>query len=269
MENIKKSFLEEYRKNINVKLSAIKIGTNRHEIYSLMRKDEDFKEEVEKIKSEAPFIKKDDQKEMKNTIIGILKNVASDNSVTVADELSRYKIQSRTFKRYTTKDFECKELFNSLISIKRFCKNCGKIIELNDVPLPKKGVIVKKEVVCEVCSKINKTVCMRNSSYVFSYMITNSNITDKKRFGHKNNLTKTFLEEMYQKQKGKCFFSKEELSFEPNVLNKISLDRIDSNKPHTMDNVVFCTWEINRMKRTMSNDYFVSLCKKIVEGYGE
>jgi hypothetical protein len=49
--------------------------------------------------------------------------------------------------------------------------------------------------------------------------------------------------------------------YQRNWLN-VSVDRIDSNKPYTLQNIVFVTWEVNRSKNDISIDHmkkFISI----------
>lgn len=47
--------------------------------------------------------------------------------------------------------------------------------------------------------------------------------------------------------------------------NTASLDRIDSSKGYDLDNIQWVHKDVNFMKRTYSQDYFIGLCKKIAE----
>jgi hypothetical protein len=49
------------------------------------------------------------------------------------------------------------------------------------------------------------------------------------------------------------------------VEHTASLDRIDSSKGYCEDNVQWVHKDINRMKNTFDQDYFISLCKLIAE----
>jgi hypothetical protein len=42
--------------------------------------------------------------------------------------------------------------------------------------------------------------------------------------------------------------------WESNKWNTGSIDRIDNNKGHTMDNIQIVIWPVNRMKNKMSDD---------------
>lgn len=62
-----------------------------------------------------------------------------------------------------------------------------------------------------------------------------------------------------------CHYTGQELTFEPNQPNSISLDRIDSSKGYTKDNVVFCSWRVNQAKNDLSKLEYFQLCKQIVD----
>lgn len=47
--------------------------------------------------------------------------------------------------------------------------------------------------------------------------------------------------------------------------NQISIDRLDNNKPYTIDNIVFCSSRANWIKGQITIDF----CKKILEVYNE
>jgi hypothetical protein len=60
-----------------------------------------------------------------------------------------------------------------------------------------------------------------------------------------------------------CYYTGIALTNKRNLPNTLSLDRIDSNKGYTKNNVVFCCAKINIMKSDMDVDEFIDLCKKI------
>lgn len=64
-----------------------------------------------------------------------------------------------------------------------------------------------------------------------------------------------------------CYYTGYSLSFESNVDNAISLDRLDSSKGYEKSNVVFCRNIVNRMKWKLSESEFIVACKKIAKNY--
>ena len=65
-------------------------------------------------------------------------------------------------------------------------------------------------------------------------------------------LTHADLEELWEKQGGLCAYTGRPMSFNVNDPSKMSLDRIDSTRGYTRENVVLCTTRVNLMKRDMS-----------------
>lgn len=62
-----------------------------------------------------------------------------------------------------------------------------------------------------------------------------------------------------------CYYTKQELTLEKNKSNTISLDRKDSLKGYTKDNVVFCTAIINIMKSDLTITEFLDNCRLVVK----
>lgn len=66
-----------------------------------------------------------------------------------------------------------------------------------------------------------------------------------------------------------CAYTGEVLTLERNKLNIVSVDRIDSNKGYTKDNVVFCCSIINIMKTYLTVAEFRDWCTKVANYKGE
>lgn len=81
------------------------------------------------------------------------------------------------------------------------------------------------------------------------------------------NITAKEAWEVYEKQNKKCIFTGRELVF-GNPAKKIpqtaSLDRIDSDKDYTLDNIQWVHKEVNLAKHILSNDAFIQLCQEVV-----
>ena len=60
-----------------------------------------------------------------------------------------------------------------------------------------------------------------------------------------------------------CRYTGEELTFERNKPNTISLDRIDSSKGYIEGNVCFCSTPINLMKSTHTEEEFFEFCRRV------
>jgi len=65
---------------------------------------------------------------------------------------------------------------------------------------------------------------------------------------------------VYAEQNGKCAYTGLPIDFKSNTA---SLDRIDSAKGYTIDNIQWVHKDINMMKRHYTEDYFVKLCSLV------
>lgn len=81
------------------------------------------------------------------------------------------------------------------------------------------------------------------------------------------NITPKFIDDLLSKNHY-CALSGIDLSFDiSKQMNdqNLSIDRIDSSKGYTMDNIQLVDKKINMMKGTLSNEEFIDLCKKVAE----
>lgn len=91
------------------------------------------------------------------------------------------------------------------------------------------------------------------------------------RIGAKNrniefNITIEEAWNVFEKQNGKCALTGVNLKFKKgnNKEQTASLDRIDSTKHYTKDNIQWVHKEINRMKGSLQEKEFIDFCKKVV-----
>lgn len=71
---------------------------------------------------------------------------------------------------------------------------------------------------------------------------------------------------LFLKQNRKCALSGMEIGFDKTRgKTTASIDRIDSNKGYTIDNVQWVHKEINRMKSNHTDEEFLELCQKVVK----
>jgi hypothetical protein len=72
--------------------------------------------------------------------------------------------------------------------------------------------------------------------------------------------------DLFIKQDRKCALSGVPLTISgSSKYNDASVDRIDSSKGYTLDNIQWVHKHINFMKRTYSQHYFIEMCKKVAE----
>lgn len=82
------------------------------------------------------------------------------------------------------------------------------------------------------------------------------------------NLDITFLRDLYYKQKGLCALSKRKMTTvvgKGRTLTNLSIDRIDSNKDYTKDNVQLVCSIVNMMKADLELKDLYTWCKDIYE----
>jgi hypothetical protein len=77
-----------------------------------------------------------------------------------------------------------------------------------------------------------------------------------------------FLVEIYEKQEGLCSYTREKLELSSGSHNTLSVDRKDSSRGYTKDNVCLTTWKVNNCKQDLSYEAFVAICKQVVDNYG-
>lgn len=71
---------------------------------------------------------------------------------------------------------------------------------------------------------------------------------------------------MYEHQNKKCKLSGVPIGWEDiGTKHSASIDRIDSKKGYTVDNVQLVHKDINMMKQQFSNDYFIQLCMAVAD----
>lgn len=77
-----------------------------------------------------------------------------------------------------------------------------------------------------------------------------------------------FLQELYEIQNRKCALSQLPIEFskrfEETKHQSASLDRIDNTKGYTEDNIQWVHKDINFMKGSLEQNYFIELCQQVV-----
>ena len=82
------------------------------------------------------------------------------------------------------------------------------------------------------------------------------------------NLTKEYLNDLFESQKGLCVFSGIELTFgsvDDKSTTTASLDRIDNDKGYIKGNVQWVHKEINLMRGQMTIENFLKACELITK----
>jgi hypothetical protein len=85
----------------------------------------------------------------------------------------------------------------------------------------------------------------------------------KKNFIDEFNLTTEYLLKVYNEQGGKCYISGRKLLTEINNIDRVSIDRIDSQKGYIQGNIGLACWGANNIKQDLSMDEFKCIIRDI------
>jgi hypothetical protein len=77
-------------------------------------------------------------------------------------------------------------------------------------------------------------------------------------------IDRNFINNLKESQNNKCAVSGVELSWKHNSKNKVSIDRIDSSKGYTKDNVRLVTQQVNYAISNFEYSWFLDMCKNVV-----
>lgn len=72
------------------------------------------------------------------------------------------------------------------------------------------------------------------------------------------------LEKQWLKQKGLCYYTNEPMLKHYGSKNSVSIDRVDSSKGYTLDNVVLCLRQVNIMKNDATLLELFQFCESIL-----
>lgn len=154
------------------------------------------------------------------------------------------------------------------------CSECGRSKYIRYFPFRRKNYTYNKEKICKKC-KNNIQLKKNTLKHVLQRCLTTSKTSTKERLkkGRKecgiNTLTINQLIKMFEEQNGKCKLSNVKLSLNTNSNNIVSIDRIDSNKGYTIDNIQLVSKIVNQAKNNLSMEDFKSMVFSIYENFNK
>jgi hypothetical protein len=77
------------------------------------------------------------------------------------------------------------------------------------------------------------------------------------------NVDRNYLSHLWEQQGGKCFYTKEPMTFTKGEVNKVSVDRLDSNMGYEPGNLVLCCSRVNLMKGPLELAEFRDLVQRL------
>jgi 5-methylcytosine-specific restriction endonuclease McrA len=158
--------------------------------------------------------------------------------------------------------------------LKKLCQRCNLVKNIDDFISPRKKIRYRY---CSLCrhKKISKSIDSteyRNKGlkqYIGSRL---SNIKRRcKLSGREFCLTRDFVMQAWNEQEGKCGLCGIEMTHEAGkglVKTVLSLDRKDSSKGYTENNVWLTCDRCNRLKQSLTPRELVELCQKIISHCG-
>lgn len=144
----------------------------------------------------------------------------------------------------------------------RECPNCG-----DEISHLRRNYCVNSSLrkqVCIKCSnKNNNPSGMHGPVRVAWY---NSFKSSSESRGYCWDININFVAELYNIQKGKCFYSGIPIHWSDTGWNHTaSIDRIDNNQGYTVDNIQLVHKEINMMRGSLDNSRFIELCNLVAD----
>jgi len=140
---------------------------------------------------------------------------------------------------------------------------CGSKI-IKDLPI--NHYLTKKSKGCEKCSRFHTSKGFGLISGTYWSLIQNG--------AYKRNIEFSItIEDAWNKFNGVCALTGLKIEFEPNSVHKkgkdnrrkrtASLDRINSDKGYTLDNIQWVHKDVNIMKNKYNQEYFKKICKLV------
>ena len=116
---------------------------------------------------------------------------------------------------------------------------------------------------CRICSNRLKAKAQAGKGAFSQRWFTRCKHNAKNR-GHEFCITEQDILELWDKQGRKCALSGLDIGWAPSGrVHTISLDRIDNDLGYTPDNVQLLHKDVNFLKHTFKQVYFVNLCRMI------
>lgn len=110
----------------------------------------------------------------------------------------------------------------------------------------------------------------KDSKYFFQSWLDIWKRKSTKRHDREFTLTLQELDQIYEQQSGKCYYTGRNLTLASTAkyaINEtsVSIDRIDNSKGYTVDNVVLCEKMVNVSRNTQTQEEFIQMCLDVTE----
>lgn len=161
----------------------------------------------------------------------------------------------------------------------RKCRECRLLKELNELNFIKRSTENGWRGRCRVCynkqtrvkQETNNTEKARSKRYNERNklkdpigMLFRTTKSNAKKYSREFSISKEDIENMLNKQRGRCYYTNRPLTLFLGTDTSLSLDRKDSNLGYTKDNVVLTQYRVNVMKNNASIADLINFCKDII-----
>jgi hypothetical protein len=121
---------------------------------------------------------------------------------------------------------------------------------------------------CTNCKLKSDSAYKRTLKGYLTFKIQTSR-REAKKDGREFSITLNDLLELWNSQGGKCYYTGRDMEHysSGNARTKnpsaVTIDRLDSSRGYTRDNIALCVWVVNRAKNALSVREFVGMCQEV------
>lgn len=112
--------------------------------------------------------------------------------------------------------------------------------------------------------KVYQAAHKANKPFEFMFKTCRGNA---RRRGFKVQVDVDFIKSIWNEQNGKCYYTGDEMTQQLGNENSMSIDRVNSNKDYTKDNVVLCCYRVNVCKNNLNREEFISMSQKVINKF--
>lgn len=176
----------------------------------------------------------------------------------------KHLTKNRIFWSYTSKDRSvAKEQWLSPEAYERKCQSIKKYYNSDTFKEKQRNYYNNKKQYLK--EKASQNLIYNKKHNPLMLLISSLKIRAKRR-NLDFNITLEDLQNLWKNQKGLCYYTKIPMiySFRLSCPKQMSIDRIDSSKGYTINNIVFCCQTINYAKHDYSFNDFTNFLKELI-----
>lgn len=146
------------------------------------------------------------------------------------------------------------------------CTDCKRILPLKDFYTTTSRKLNSKTYYSSRCKQcdVQSYKTRFNASYKSRATTLFNGVKSRcRRMGVQYSISRKDIIHQYELQNGRCYYSGRSLSPVSGDDNIMSIDRKNSSLGYTPENIVICSWRVNKMKNDCSIKDFMALCRDI------